>query len=222
MPTPSPEIIPIVMTLAVAFTVPTFTKSMVLLYGTILAPERRTVTAALRAMGLADEKHFSNYHRVLNRDRWSPWVAQCSPLDFVSKLLLGLIIRLCLSTDEPLLLALDPVQSTGLGETLERRRGPQIKYKSWFRDPIRSTAQRVSLALGIRWICLAVLVPLPWSKRLWALPFTQYTVKCALHFAERTGSVWSHVCGAGNRSAKSCSSGMVVTPLWCWCNVVNG
>jgi len=126
-----------------------------LLYGTILAPGRRTVTAALRAMGLADDQHFTNYHRVLNRDRWSPWV--------LSKILLDLIIRVFLPAGEPLVLAID--------ETLERRRGSKIKYKGWFRDAIRSTANHVSTSLGIRWICLAVLVFVPWSQRLWALPF---------------------------------------------------
>jgi hypothetical protein len=45
-----------------------------LLYGTILAPDRRTATAALRAMGLAGSRHFTNYHRVLNRASWSPWI----------------------------------------------------------------------------------------------------------------------------------------------------
>jgi hypothetical protein len=54
---------------------------------------------------------------------------------------------------------------------LERRRGRKIKYKGWFRDPIRSTVKHVTKALGIRWICLAILVPVPWSTRLWALPF---------------------------------------------------
>ncbi len=39
-----------------------------LLLGAILAPGERTVTAALRVMGLSWEKHFQNYHRVLNRD----------------------------------------------------------------------------------------------------------------------------------------------------------
>ena len=47
----------------------------------------------------------------------------------------------------------------------------KIKYKGWFRDPIRSTLTQVSKSLGIRWLCLAVLVPVPWSQRLWALPF---------------------------------------------------
>ena len=74
MPTSSLEIIRLLSVFAIAITAPTWAKALVLLYGTILAPGRRTVTAALRAMGLADDKHFANYHRVLNRDRWSPWV----------------------------------------------------------------------------------------------------------------------------------------------------
>jgi hypothetical protein len=79
----SSTIIQLLSVFAIAFTVPAWTKALVLLYGTILAPGRRTVAAALRAMGLADDKHFTNYHRLLNRDRWSPWV--------LSKLLLAVI-----------------------------------------------------------------------------------------------------------------------------------
>lgn len=45
--------------------------AIVLLVGAILAPGKRTVTAALRIMGLSEEKHFQNYHRVLNRATWS-------------------------------------------------------------------------------------------------------------------------------------------------------
>jgi hypothetical protein len=41
--------------------------AQVLLLGAMLTPGARTVTAALRAMGLARERHFTNYHRVLNR-----------------------------------------------------------------------------------------------------------------------------------------------------------
>jgi hypothetical protein len=155
MPNPSPEIINLLSVFAVAFTAPTFAKVLVMVYGTILAPGRRTVTTALRAVGLKDEEHFTNYHRVLNRDRWSPWV--------VSKLLLALILLVLLPEGAPLLLAID--------ETLERRRGKKIKYKGWFRDPVRSTKQQVVKTLGLRWVCLSILVPVPWSQRLWALPF---------------------------------------------------
>ena len=45
--------------------------TQLLLLGAILAPGARTVTAALRAMGLATERHFTNYPRVLNRATWS-------------------------------------------------------------------------------------------------------------------------------------------------------
>ena len=43
----------------------------VLMVGAILAPGKRTVTAALRVMGLAHAKCFQPYHRVLNRAIWS-------------------------------------------------------------------------------------------------------------------------------------------------------
>ena len=42
-----------------------------LLLGAILALGARTVTAALRVMGLSRASHFTNDHRVLNRARWS-------------------------------------------------------------------------------------------------------------------------------------------------------
>jgi hypothetical protein len=41
--------------------------ALAVLAGTILAPGRRTVSSALRAMGLDQEKRFHRYHRVLGR-----------------------------------------------------------------------------------------------------------------------------------------------------------
>jgi hypothetical protein len=38
--------------------------------GALLAPGKRTVTAILHVMGLSEEAHFQNYHRVLNRAQW--------------------------------------------------------------------------------------------------------------------------------------------------------
>lgn len=155
MPTPSPKIMQLLSTFAKAFTVPAWRKALTLLFGAILAPGRRTVAAALRVMGLGDDEHFTNYHRLLNRDRWSPWV--------LSELLLGLIVKVFLSEEAPLWLVVD--------ETLERRKGKKIKHKGWFRDAVRSTANHVTKALGIRWVCLSILVEVPWSERPWALPF---------------------------------------------------
>jgi len=155
MPSPSATIIQLLSMFSAAFTAPTFKKAVVLILGTILAPGRRTVTAALRMMGLGTDPNYSKYHRVLNQAGWSPWV--------VSRILLKLILTHFVPSGMPMLLLID--------ETLERRRGKQIKYKGWFRDPIQSTAGHVVTTLGLRWICLAVLVPVPWSSRTWSLPF---------------------------------------------------
>jgi DDE superfamily endonuclease len=43
----------------------------VLLIGAILVPGRRTVTGILRIAGLARERRFVNYHRILSRAAWS-------------------------------------------------------------------------------------------------------------------------------------------------------
>jgi hypothetical protein len=83
-----------------------------LLLGAILAPGQRTVTAVLRIMGLSMEKHFQNYHRVLNRAVWSSREA--------SRLLLGLLVA-AFAVRGPVVLGLD--------DTIERRRGAKIKAK---------------------------------------------------------------------------------------------
>ena len=43
---------------------------LVLIAGAILAPGPRTVSAALRVMGLADQPGFGRYHEVLSEARW--------------------------------------------------------------------------------------------------------------------------------------------------------
>ena len=49
----------------------TWEKAKVLVVGAILTPGRRTVTAALRVMGLKDDGNYAKYHHVLNRAVWS-------------------------------------------------------------------------------------------------------------------------------------------------------
>jgi hypothetical protein len=140
---------------AIAMTAPTFAKALVLIYGTILTPGIRTGSAVLRVMGLGDLETYANYHRVFNRDRWSPWV--------MSELLLALLIRVFIPDGATLILLID--------ETLARRQGKRIAYKGRFRDAVRSTAHTLVTCLGIRWCCLALLGVVPWSHRPWALPF---------------------------------------------------
>lgn len=155
MPAPATEIVTLLATFAPAFTARTFSNVLVLLYGTLLAGGPRTVAAALRAVGRDQDPHFTTVHRVLNRARWSART--------LSRLLLGLIVTSCLAADAPLLLVID--------ETLERRRGRQIVWRSWFRDPVRSSRGKPVFSQGIRWLVLTLLVPVPWCTRWWALPF---------------------------------------------------
>lgn len=155
MPSLSEVIIQLMANFACSFTQPTYQKMLVLVSGAILAPRQRTIAAVLRVMGLGQGRHFSSYHQVFNRASWSPWV--------MSRLLLQVMVETLLHTDDCLILLID--------ETIERRKGDKISYKSWFRDPVRSSGRHLSAVMGIRWVCLSLLVPLPWSQRPWALPF---------------------------------------------------
>lgn len=129
--------------------------AQILVVGAILAPGKRTVTSVLHVMGLKDEKQYQNYHRVLNRARWSSLA--------VSKILLGLLVTAFTGQGEPVVLGAD--------ETLERRWGPKIKARSIFRDAKRSSHYYPNFSPGLRWLSMMILVPLPWIMRMWALPF---------------------------------------------------
>ena len=53
------------------FTAAVWRHALVLVAGAVLAPGRRTVTAALRIMGLGQAPGFAVHHRVLSHARWS-------------------------------------------------------------------------------------------------------------------------------------------------------
>ena len=53
------------------FTAAVWRHALVLVAGAVLAPGRRTVTAALRVMGLGQAPGFAVHHRVLSHARWS-------------------------------------------------------------------------------------------------------------------------------------------------------
>jgi hypothetical protein len=112
------------------------------------------VSTALRAVGLGQVRHFQNYHRVLSRAVWSSLGA--------SRILLGLLVA-AFAPDGPLVLGID--------ETIERRRGAKIAAAGIYRDPVRSSRGHFVKVNGLRWVCLMLLVPIPWAGRVWALPF---------------------------------------------------
>src|SRR5215210_6184106 len=59
----------------------------------------------------------------------------------------------------------------GADETLERRRGKKIAPKGIYRDPVRSSHSHFVKTSALRWVCLTLLVEIPWASRVWALPF---------------------------------------------------
>jgi DDE superfamily endonuclease len=137
------------------FTAPTWRKLMTLLTGTLLARGRRTVTAALRQTGHEMDLHWSGFHQVLNRARWSPLAA--------SRCLLQLIVETFVQAGGSVDLVID--------ETLERRWGPSITKRGHYRDSALSSRKRAVSSPGLRWIVMAVVVSPPWTKQRWALPF---------------------------------------------------
>jgi hypothetical protein len=140
---------------ALLFSQRSWRHAQVLLLGAIVTPGARTVTAALRAMGLAAECHFTNYHRVLNRATWSARQG--------SRILLGVLITLLVPPGATIVLGAD--------DTVERRSGRKINAKGCYRDAVRSTKKHVIHCFGVKWVAMMVLVPVPWSRRVWALPF---------------------------------------------------
>jgi hypothetical protein len=141
------------------FSRPVWQHAKVLLTGTILAPGTRTLASILRIMGLADEPHFQTYHRVLNRAVWSSLQA--------SRFLLRFLIAVFIPWG---------VLTFGLDDTIERRRGKQIKAKGIYRDPVRSSHAHFVKVSGLRWLSCMLLLPITWANRVWALPFL--TVLC--------------------------------------------
>jgi hypothetical protein len=125
-----------------------------LIVGALLAPGTRTVTSVLRVIGQSDDRHFQHDHRVLSRARWS---ALCG-----GRILLRWLLR-----------AFVPTGPVGLGidATSARRRGTTIAATGISRDPVRSSPTHFVKASGWRWVSLMLLAPIPWTTRVWGLPF---------------------------------------------------
>ena len=151
------------------FSEQTWMIAQVLMVGAILTPGVRTVAAILRVMGASSDKQFQNYHRVLNRAKWS--ALRLAPV------LLNLLITAFGSPYGPLVFGID--------ETLERRTGPHIYGRAVYRDSVRSSRSQVVKSGGLRWMCMMFLGEIPWANRVWALPFFTVLTPSVNHYEER-------------------------------------
>jgi DDE superfamily endonuclease len=136
------------------FTAPVWNHVLVLVAGAVLAPGKRTVSQALRVMGLAAKPGFARYHEVLSRARWDGRA--------VAHKLLAQVLDAFLPAGEVVI---------GIDDTIERRWGAKIKARGIYRDPVRSSHGHFVKASGLRWLSLTVMAPIPWAGRRRALPF---------------------------------------------------
>lgn len=129
-------------------------KAQTMLVGAILCQGNRTVSRVLQVMGLGQAQQYGKYYRMLSRVGWSGLAA--------AQTLLSLIILAFVGTETVVI---------GIDETLERRWGQRIWGLGIYRDGVKSSRTHTVKSSGVRWQVMQVLVRLPWSPRVWALPF---------------------------------------------------
>jgi len=144
---------PLLMSFSIAFTEPTFQRSLVLLVGAILAKGRRTITNLLWNVGDLAEGDPSDYHRVLSRAPWSLWK--------LGRVLATAVIELAAHEDW-IRVVVDC--------TVAEHKGKKVYGKGCHHDSVRSTDNHTVFRWGHRWIVLAVVVRFPFCSRPWALP----------------------------------------------------
>jgi hypothetical protein len=141
-----------------------------LLSGAILAPGRRTITAALRILGRERDPDFCTYHRILNRAAWPSRTAESR--------LLALLIASFLPASAPVVIGFD--------DTIERRWGSKISARGIYRDPVRSSKGHFVKASGLRWLSAMLLVRVSWVDRIMALSFLTLPTPSKRFYAGKT------------------------------------
>ena len=149
------------------FTRPTWARALLLVVGAVLAPGKRTVTAALRILGRDQDNNFPAFHAVLSRAAWSSRAA--------AKQLLRLLVGVFAPSGATVLIGLD--------DTIERRWGPKINARGIYRDPVRSSKGHFVKTSGLRWLSAQLLVQVPWAGRIMGLPFLTLLAPSARFYA---------------------------------------
>lgn len=137
---------------------PTFSRSIhrrfiLLALAAILTLGGRTITNLLRVLGTLAPGHPSSIHRVFSRDRWS----------------IAALVRRYIAAVFASFMPNGPILMAG-DDTVTEHPGPHVYGKGRHRDPVRSTHSYTAFRWGHKWVVLALLVPVPWATRRWALP----------------------------------------------------
>jgi len=140
-------------TLLQPLTRPTALRLALLLCAAVLTVGNHTVLNLLRTLGPLVPGDASSYRRVFSQRRWSGWR--------LARLLATWVVQH--------LVPAGPIRLAG-DDTVDEHRGKHVYGKGRHRDPVRSTHTHTAFRWGHKWVVLSVLVPFPFTRRLWALP----------------------------------------------------
>jgi hypothetical protein len=168
-------------------TQPSFQNMLVMFAGWVLTSGTHAVTQALVVTGVAGRKHHEAFHRFFSRGTWNP--------DDLAHELLRWILRLT-PCEKPLRVVLD--------DTLAPKKGPHVFGIGSHLDAVRSTRRHRVFCFGHCWVVLAVLMPVPFSQRAWALPLLLRLYRNLEGVREEAGPV-SQEDRVGSRDARRAS-----------------
>lgn len=136
-----------------AFTPASFALFVTLFDGWVRTPGRHALTESLIAAGVAGRRDHTAFYRFFTRGTWEP--------DRLGRLLFEALLA-WMGTDALLALVVD--------DTLARHKGPHVFGLGTHLDAVRSTRKTKVFAFGHVWVVLAVVVPVPFARRGFALP----------------------------------------------------
>jgi len=134
-----------------AFSAPSFANMIILFAGWVLTGGRHAVTEALVASRVSARRHHAAFHSFFAYAAWS-----------VDELGLRLAEKIAAEGDGPVFIAID--------DTLAAKKGPEVFGLGCHIDAVRSTRKHKIFSFGHVWVTLAILIPVPFSRRRWALP----------------------------------------------------
>jgi hypothetical protein len=136
-----------------AFTPAAFALFVILVRGWIQAPGRHAISQCVLAAGVAGVRDHTAFYRFFSRGTWSP--------DDLGKRLFAAVLP-WLPPDLLIALVID--------DTLAQHKGPKIFGLGTHLDAVRSTKRTKVFAFGHVWVVLALVVPVPFARRSFALP----------------------------------------------------
>ncbi len=134
-----------------AFSASCFSNMVVLFAGWVLTGGRHAVTESLVMSRVSGRRHHAAFHSFFAYAVWS-----------VDELGLNLAEKIAADVDGALFVAID--------DTLAAKKGPKVFGIGCHIDPVRSTRKHKIFCFGHVWVTLAILLPVPFSSRRWALP----------------------------------------------------